>query len=276
MNRVFLTLAVAAFAFLGAARADAADVITELCPAYASPPVAVDAASGATAATTFSYDLEALTPSIVSGTLAVQTDKGWYLAPFARILMGPHADTFTYTGVTFTRTDMYSDPQYVRFDVRVSVQRAYVMSATTDDTTFPWPSTIAPVSCEYAGAPLIFHSAPPVPPVASSAIAKAKPTKMFDNLPCATPFADPSIAKESHNDYVFPIASPRYLSTGLVVEIDERGIAKNVWTYSPSAVPDFDKSSLEEARGTHYNPAISRCLAVPSLYLWHVSVSRPY
>lgn len=189
--------------------------------------------------------------------------------------MDVHADTYSYTGVTFTRTDIYSVPQYVRFDTPVSVQRAYVMSAITDDTAFPWPSRTSPVPCEYAGAPVMFQAASHLPPAPAIAVASARPTKIFDGLPCATPFADPSIAKESHNDYTFGRFSPRYLTTGLVIEIDARGIAQNVWTYSPSAAPDFDKSSLEEARGTHYNAAISRCVAVPSLYLWHVSVSSP-
>lgn len=39
---------------------------------------------------------------------------------------------------------------------------------------------------------------------------------------------------------------------------------------APSALPDFDRSALEEVRGSAYAPAISRCGVVPSQYLLHV------
>ena len=95
-------LAFVAFALLavllGAGRARA---ITEFCPAHASPLNALDATTGSPAATTFSYELDAPTPSVVSGTLAIETDKGWYAAPFGLTAMSLHDES---PGRTSSRT----------------------------------------------------------------------------------------------------------------------------------------------------------------------------
>ena len=72
-------------------------------------------------------------------------------------------------------------------------------------------------------------------------------------------------------DYVFPRgAGVRHVSTWMVAQLDANGKVVDVWTYAPSALPDFDRSALEEVRGSAYAPAISRCGVVMSLYLLHV------
>src|SRR5665213_236493 len=122
MKRVVVVLALVVGALLGGT--SRASAITELCPAYASSLNPLDAAKGTKAATTFSYELDALSPSTVSGTLAVETDKGWFSVPFGPVTMSVAIETFEYTGTQFTRKNVFSKPLYVRFDSPVTVTRA--------------------------------------------------------------------------------------------------------------------------------------------------------
>jgi len=160
MQRVFVVLSLVVAAFVcGASRASA---VTELCPAYASPLNALDAVGDAKTATLFSYELDALSASTVSGTLAVQTDKGWFAAPFGPVAMTPHPETFNFTGLIFTRKSVFSAPLYLRFGMPVTVVRAFVTTASTDDTAFSWPAH-GPVACDDAGAPMQFAPTHPDP-----------------------------------------------------------------------------------------------------------------
>jgi len=294
MKRVFVVLVLIVGALLtGASRASA---ITELCPAYASHFNPLDAAAGSKAATTFSYELDALSPSTVSGTLAVETDKGWFSVPFGPIAMAVALETFEYTGTKFTRKNVFSNPLYVRFDAPVTVLRDFVVSANTDDTSFSWPSR--PVPCDYAGGPVRFAEAvdpfaaiyakmpagfgsPPsmfathaelaVPPGPQTPVAAATKRTDFDGLACAKPFVDPGMTSSPKLPYAMPsTALPTLaLTAWVVVAIDARGSVLDSWLYAPSASPDFDKAALRAASRQTFTPAVSRCASVPSLFLFN-------
>jgi hypothetical protein len=309
MRRVFLTMVVAACALLGAE--SRASAMTELCPAFASPLHALDAAptpdSGADRpAALYSYELDALSGSEVTGTLAVETDKGWYTAPFGPAKLAEHMETFADNGmgVEYTRRNFFSDPLYIRFERPLVAMAAFVLSATSDDSSFTWPKK-GEVSCDDAGAPILFslaqdpfaafiassvphavlvssksslspfgiHPALLDQPTRASIVAQAKLTTMFASLPCRDPFVDAAgtndISREPDPHDPEQLLTTKY--TKVVVALDATGSVTDAWTYSPSASPDFDKSALELARKGSYKAAVSACKPVPSVLLFTVT-----
>ena len=300
MQRVFVVLSLVVAAFVcGASRASA---ITELCPAYASPLNALDAVGDAKTATLFSYELDALSASTVSGTLAVQTDKGWFAAPFGPVAMTPHPETFNFTGLIFTRKSVFSAPLYLRFGMPVTVVRAFVTTASTDDTAFSWPAH-GPVACDDAGAPMQFAPTHPDPvrfdpstgrkvfidqpefpvhaelaalPAPQDIVTVPKPAPGYAVPTCPMPFASPRVVTSNPFSYQVPQTSPPtfFLSTWIVVALDAQGAILDSWTYAPSMQPRFDQTALDAAHGSTFSPATSRCRNVPSLYIFNVNVTN--
>jgi len=266
MKRVYVVAAVLLCALLGAGRAEAA---VELCPAAASAMHPLD--GDAKAATTFGFDLDALSAETVSGTIAVETDKGWFEVPFGPTAVAKLVEDYSDPAISFRAANYASGAIYARFPGPVEVKRAFVLRISTDDTVFQWPSK-GGISCEFEhdfgqrhegrdGWPRraeLFTL-----PTGASPIAAA-PSSAFSNLPCAKPFVQASVTTAIPPN--FPLIARESGNATVIeaVELDAHGSVIATWFVTPPSM-DLDRAADIAARRSAYAPAISFCRPVPSV-----------
>lgn len=273
MNRVFAVTVFAAFALLGyASRADAA---VELCPAAVSALHPLDGSAATAPATTFAFDLDALSAETVRGAIAVETDKGWYEVPFGPTTIAARNETYAQEWGAFSTTNYASAALVARFPLAVTVKRAFVFRVTTDDTVFPWP-TRGEMTCDYmtdgmkhdgkdgwSKRPELFATSPEATQLV------ANPSTAFANLPCAAPFVAAKIVNPVAPDY--PVGAAREQMSGTVIEavvLDEHGSIVDQWMVSPPSWY-FDGPSNRAAHQSTYAPPISFCKPVRSVQIFH-------
>jgi len=273
MLRVGVALALVLGAFLGwSARAEA---ITELCPAAVSALQPLGGGETTAPATTFAFDLDALSAETVRGTIAVETDKGWYEVPFGLTTIAARNEAYAQEWGSFSTTNYASGALVARFPQAVTVKRAFVYRVTTDDTVFPWP-TRGEMICDYMTdgmkhdgkdgwprRPELFATSPEATQLV------ANPSSAFANLPCAAPFVPAKIVNPVAPDY--PIGAAREQMSATVIEavvLDEHGSIVGQWMVSPPSWY-FDGPSNRAAHQSTYAPAISFCKPVRSVRLFH-------
>ena len=283
MNRLLVFVAIVTCAVVSLV--GRTDAMTSICPAYASALNPLDAAAGSKMATTFSYELDALSPETVSGTLSVQTDAGWYQVPFGPTVLAAHKESYRLGQTVFTRNNIFSDVLYVRFPKPVSISDEFVSTITTDDVSFRWPTTIG-MTCENAGGPILIARASPdrthpddVWPLHPALLAEpstvaplAASTRAFDALGCATPFKNATPVKQRLPDFPDDAKGIRAPVTVIVaVVVDATGKVSDDWVVAPSSIEPLNRASLLAAEASTFSPTISRCQPVVSAYLFHAT-----
>ncbi len=121
------------------AQASRALAQTEYCPATVQSTAAVGVRCRCGPSALWGYVLSALGPRIVSGTIEVQTDAGWFSFPFTSVALTQYAVHYSSPYVAYTHNEYDSLPLYVRFPEPLKIIRLWVETASAhDDAIFNW------------------------------------------------------------------------------------------------------------------------------------------
>lgn len=263
------TIAFAAAVICAAARAQAA---AEFCPATI--------AHGVSAVNSRSYTLQlgAMSERSVSGRLKMETDRGWYEAPFADVALQPVSKQYSDEGATFSHSNYLSEPIVVRFPADVRVQYAYVSQASASgDTQLGWDAK-GIVTCDPTGAPAqarVLAQDARVPMPANAAFLVASITEPPPPGTCATPFDLVRVVHAAQARYPAVLQSENFstLPSGAaaaIVAVDRTGSIADVWLWETSGTPVLDQAVVDAARQSTYSPARAFCENVPGYYLFRV------
>lgn len=263
---VFARCAIAAFA---ATSASTAQPMIELCPAHAG-------VMQMATPKLYRFDLVAASPRTVSGSIALQTDKGWFRVPFGAVNLSPTTVTFVEpNGKLRPFTSARSPVQYVAFGEPVNINFWYIESAATN--VADWAS-VGLFSCYFD------PSIPRMPklfadsqkryqslPAAGQAI-EAKPIAPLFRTDCTRPYLD---AKAVHPALpVYPFAGRMPTATAQVeVMILPDGRPVDAKVFVSSGIDAFDVSAINAAKQTTYTPRVAYCHPTVGLYLFKVTFS---
>jgi hypothetical protein len=263
-----------------------AQAATEFCPAELTGPYT--RSSERDVAVQY-YNLRALGPREIEGTIVAETDAGWFIWKQQPVRL----TRITYTSTTWSvRTKMVraqSPEMSVVFPTVVNVRRAWVAFATTHgDATFNWDAR-GKVACDPPDfAALDSPGVAPSrqtpqrdDPTPAPAPAPATAVKIAEPLPmksCSHPFLPAGV-----RDAVQPVM-PAMLGGGEVVfrptvslievAIDSNGKLVDAWVFAQSGYPKLDEAALTAARKTTYAPAISYCRPVNGTYLYRSDFTK--
>jgi TonB family protein len=289
MKRVFVaTLCCAAlFALLyGHALAEA-----EFCPASVSIKAvgSSDGAAGIMPASLYGFELTAHGARIAWGTIAFDTDKGWYTLQVPHVALSARVRHVSTPYVTFTRQDFVSERMYVRFPQDVQLLNAWMYRAdASDDGAFGWNAR-GSVSCSpgMKSNPKANPVRPRVPllkddaadedrlylaPDSTSTVLAAKDSPQLLDEHCAEPFKDAIVTPQTPR---WPVGFRTTAETASIVEvaINADGSVADAWVEGPSGSELFDDAAVEAAKGSNYKPARAYCQNVPQTYLFNVTWS---
>lgn len=280
--RLFLLASVAlAFAvILCGARAEA---VVEHCPAAVIGFHAIPEPGSGNASKTYGFKIGALGERTVSGTIAIEADKGWFTATFP----SHHLYESTHTQMTGGRSydlTVFTEPTlFVTFPSSVLVQRMWVAQASASgDGQFGW-ETRGSIACDppVALVPAAFADAwnaadddehPPtnfVSPFGSASVASvatAVDAPIGSN--CPQPFASASMVAPVLPDWpdtLGPALKSRSVSGIIEVALDAHGAVEDVWPWSASPYDELNAAEVAAASRSTYAPGIALCRAVPSL-----------
>jgi Gram-negative bacterial TonB protein C-terminal len=266
MKLFFGTVLFAALVAVCAAHARAA---AEFCPASIVSGVAkVDAAS-------YRFRLGAISDRTVSGFVRMQTDKGWFAAPFSGVALKATSQQHNDKGFAFSYQDYLSDDIVIKFPAAVSVRYAYVSQAQTKgETLLDWDKEGSvtclptPVAAKATPAP-----APALPPISKTAIAIA--ARAIDaplDAKCDKPFADVELSKAGLLHVPSLFAHDNFTqvpegTAGVVVAVERDGSVVDAWLWESSGTPLLDKAAMDQARKSTFVPGRAFCRNVPGYFL---------
>jgi hypothetical protein len=292
--RILAALAMVAGVALCVARAEA---VVEHCPAAVIGFHAVAEPGSGNASKTYGFKVGALGERTVSGTIAIETDAGWFTATFPSHHLYESTRSLDVGGHSYGLT-AYTEPTlFVSFPSSVLVRRMWVAQASaTNDGPFGWqargsttcdpPVALAPSA--FAGVwnaadddehpPTTFVS--PFAPASVASVAASVDPPAGSN--CAQPFRDARIVTAAlpvWPDSLGPALRSRSVSGILVVALDARGTVEDVWPWAPSPYDELNAAEVSAALKGTYAPGIALCRAVPSLlffrYEWSPKAVAP-
>jgi hypothetical protein len=194
---------------------------------------------------TYAFQLSALTPRRITGSLAIESERGWYRAVFKPQPIGI---------------------VYVRFPQHVNVINAWVATAASDD---PGWAQHGIVTCPPHPRPDLKREKPLPLPV-SVAIVAAQMTKPLASTACRTPFAEARVTTQGK-----PADGAPGYSVAIRIDLDANGrpVGKTVMDVSPSSAIEYGKAALDEIATMRFAPAIAYCQPVPSTYILRQTVN---
>ena len=220
--------------------------------------------------------LGAISERTVSGFLRVQTDKGWYAAPFSGIALRPLSKQYNDQGLAFSHDDFLSGDLVVAFPAAVSVTSAYVSQAQTKgETLLDWDKegSVTCMPTPVAAASASPTPTPSLPPLSKSAVTiSAKAIDAPFDTSCAQPFADIRMTKAGafrmpalfgHDDFT---ARPTG-TAAVVVAVERDGSVVDAWLWETTGTPLLDQAVIDEAKSSVYTPGRAFCRNVPGYYL---------
>ena len=263
-----------------------AQALTEFCPAsvtWHAFDVPGQTVADQPAAQLYSFELDALGARSVRGVLGIETNDGWYLAPFPSAALTAHATAFTSDLGGFTQWQFYSAPMYVRFPASVRIERMWVAEgATQGDVAFGWdakgrvlcdpPVGAAPGEGAKKRGGFVHWKSPPRNellnlPVVTSVVLTPTVSTPPVGLTCAKPFVP---ARALH---VAALQLP--VDEGMVsgmasvdVAIDPDGKLVDAWVWAPSSNKDINEAALQAAKTSTYQAGTALCHPVPGVYAW--------
>lgn len=265
MKRVFAAvLFCAAFVAFAHSRAQA---MIEFCPAQVDM-AAVGAKAGGPAAL-YGFELTALGSRTVSGTIAFDTDQGWYTADLPAVGLFAKIRTYSSIETEFSRRDFVSPRMYVNFPVKVKIRESWMYRASAlNDGAFGWQSqgTVqCPPQVAVTGG---FHLKDPdelsAPATASSLILSPIASAPLMTSNCAVPYKDATVKGSPASPDWPPNAMPAEPADAAVkVAINADGSLADAWLYEPSGFPSMDEAAIDAAKSTKYLPAIMYCTPTP-------------
>lgn len=223
-------------------------------PAAATPvefcPAAVTDFSAAQPSGVYGFELGAAAPRKITGSLAIETDRGWFRAPFKPQSLGV---------------------VYVRFPQPLQVLNAWLGAAASDD---PQWSSHGVVSCPPQPRPdLKREKALPGPPP-DAAIATAVATKPLASTDCRTPFADARIV--GGFDQYSEAVERGSLGSSAAVQVQLNANGDAVATTLVNVSDDdfaYGNDLVHAAKLIKFQPAIAYCEPVPSSYILRQTVN---
>jgi len=283
-TKVLIVLAIAILAFV--ACAGRSEAVVEFCPAAVIGFHPILEPGSGNASKTYGYKIGALGKRTTSGTIAIQTDKGWYTTPFGPVAL--YASTRSVgSGANEIDLNAFTAPTlFVTFPQSAVVERMFVASASaTGDGRFGWeargrtpcdpPLALAPP--EYAAVwsapdddehpPTTFRS-----PLAKPAVAGvATPIESPIGANCPQPFVAPRMLTAAKA--IWPDSLGENLKTPasagiLAIALDGRGKVEDVWPWLSSPYEELNAVQLDAANRSTYAPGIALCRPVPSLLFY--------
>lgn len=290
LKTTFFVLTIALLTFvLCSARADA---VVEFCPATVIGFHPILEPGSGNASKTYGYKVGAFGERTTSGTVAIETDKGWFTTPFGKIKLYASTRSIGTGRNEVDLTEFTAPTLFVTFPQSVIVQRMFVASATaTGDGQFGWQARgnvpcDPPISLEppeYAGVwsaadedehpPTTFHSPFTQPSVASA----ATPVEAPVGSSCAQPFVAPKMLTVAKADWPDSLGATykNPESAGVVaVALDGRGHVEDVWPWIPSPYDELNAAQLDAAVRSTYAPGIALCRPVRSLLFFRYDWSH--
>ncbi len=265
MFQAFLIALLAGVAPVCSKAADSRPPI-ELCPA--SPGVIE-----AVAPSLYSFDVVAPTPRTVRGTLAVETDTGWFRVPFGPLKLEPAVLQLATHGQKVTQTGPRSPVQYVNFARPVKIHSFFMESAAADVLDWAtaglfrcspqptFPSDFEPVGSEKTPYVSILAGAKTISAVAVPPILRTD---------CAAPFVDARVVTQAQA--VYPFSRRMGPATSMVkITLDPNGQVVDARIFKSSGYDAFDIAALDAAKLSKYSARIAYCRPVVSNYIFKVT-----
>ncbi|MGA8533053.1 MAG: hypothetical protein WB615_02965 [Candidatus Tumulicola sp.] len=253
---------------------------TEFCPATLSGLTPIGAKAPASS---YAYELIALTPRSLDASLVADTDSGWYAWSISGVALQENQRKRPLVNGTLRYVVAASASLAVAFPAPVVIRHAWVAEAKTNgEKTMGWDRR-GSSACEvpaFSSAstndpnPASLPAIPTPSPLPSPAIAAARAAPA--NLPfpvaqCTTPFTQAKAVEiaglgqiaDAPDTFAGSIAS-----AAAYVTIDPNGKLTDAWMFSSSGFAPWDLALLRAARQTTYSGAISYCRRVPATYLF--------
>lgn len=227
--------------FALAPRAGASPV--EFCPAEVSD-------FAPTGADTYGFQLSAASPRRVTGSLAIETETGWYRAVFKPQKVGT---------------------VYVRFPQQVKVINAWIGTAASDDPA--WAQHGIAI-CPPRARPVLEREKPlPSPPPAAPIVA-AQIINPLASTDCRTPFAEARVV--GGQDQFADVVSRGSLGSEAAVEVQINAsgdpVAVTLLHVTGGAL-EYGIEVVHAAKLLKFQPAVAYCRPVPSTYLLREEVN---
>lgn len=273
-------LAGAGFFCLGAQRAQAA---VEFCPATVTQSQAI---GGGLSAATYAYRLSAESARVVKGEIAVETDAGWFAAPFADVALAPHVSRYDTDEGTYALAQAVSPILYVRFPKPVTVKGLWVQrAAAPGEPEFGWGKrgevTCAPTPYGRVEDPskkpetaAHLHDedrlAYDVPPGPKDRVVTAQPAAPAAGGACAKPFAEAWATDAAVPGYPQGVKNAGAVVIAKVA-VSSEGHLIDAWVVGNSGLTSFAPYALAAAQQTKYHNAVAYCRPVPSIYLFRAT-----
>ncbi len=258
---------------LGMAAAQTADSVFEVCPVY-------EGDMGRVAPSIYGFDVEAPTARIASGTLAIETNRGWYRLPFGPVTLAKAIRHYTDgTGYASTDENYRSAIFYVSFGRPLEIMNWWVEKGASDTsdwktegefTCYPRvrPDPSSPYYFRMAAAELLPYTM--IPPRARPL--RATPVPPIERTDSAEPFADATTDKQVNPTYPFDAAMPPGESV-IIVTILPSGNVGSARVFKSSGNVAFDIAAIQAAEASTYKPRIAYCRPTIGDYLFKVTYS---
>lgn len=280
MYKLFLSIALFC---LCVARAQAA---AEFCPGQVGN---LHSSNGASQATSYTYDVQALTDRTIEGTIIADTDHGWYSwkqapAQLVATRFTSLALSKSFPPLEATYILSQSGDLSVNFPVELQVYRAWITSAQTHgEAALHWDAS-GVVSCDptdfaphegstrtvkrtpNAGDP----TPPPVPPAAMASATVAP----FPPSTCDKPFVSASVTHASEPTFPQSVKDSGFTqraTSEIEVAVGPDGKLVDAWLFASSGYPQLDESAMLAAKRSTYAPAISYCKTIGASYLFRAT-----
>ena len=230
---------------------------------------------------------------LVSGTVAVRTERGWFSFPFKDQQLVETPAFYRDDLGGFDRTEYQSFPIYIRFSQNVTISYTFVNTAIgTHDESFTWNDK-GLVSCQSAddmrivgssdqpGKPLsavvtdVTPNAFPSASPKSTAFTAAVPIVAPGQQHCAVPFSDATVVQLIVPQYP-PNGGGKGGRTIVAIAIDAEGRVGDAWTWRSSGTRAFDAVAAAAARLSTFTPKRAFCQAVPGVYFIVADFAPPH
>jgi TonB family protein len=255
-------------------------MLIALCTAHARAaaefcPAAIVGGVTKNDATSYRLRLAAISERTINGFLRLQTDKGWYAAPFSGVTLKAISQQHNDQGFAFSYQDYLSDDMVVKFPAPVAVRYAYVSQAQTKgETLLDWDKE-GSVTCLPTPAAAKATPGPsrPLPPLSKNAIMlTAKAIDAPYDAKCADPFADVQLTKAGplHVPSLFAHDNFTQVPEGtaaVVVAVERDGSVVDSWLWESSGTPILDQAAMDQARKSTFSPGRAFCRNVPGYFL---------
>lgn len=269
---VLLPVAFVGFMLASTLRASAA---SESCPASIEFWPGSQSTNGAS---TYNYDLSALTDRTVDATIIADTNDGWFAWSVRGVSVQQKRYLVKSGPLHYTHRIAMSPTLAVEVPAGTIIKHAWVTSASTQgETVFGWDRR-GTVPCELPdvskqgikpNAVEIRGSNDVAPAPAPAAVVAAPAAAPFAPSDCKEPFSPAKVSDVMQAEYppslIGIVTGPE--ATAVYVAIDDKGTVADTWIAASSGYAAMDDAALRAARQSGYAPATAYCRHVGGVYI---------